>query len=811
MLQHFQTRIEKLTFVGLLAAFALATVAALLSVASQIGKPFPGFVVWSNLVVPAIGTSDWPGQQAAVPLRSVMRAGNGRELTRADELRQLVRALPVGTPVTYTFQRGAETTTVTVPTSILRWRHVLPAYAGYIVDGLAFFATALIVFYFKPQLPAARAALMVGTFLGVTLILALDLFSQFWLERAYFCFESLMPGALLHFALSFPEQKGWVHRHPRLAWLVYLPFLPLAILQNWFLDRDAVWHLRVNDWVYTATAAAGLAVFVSLVHSFTAARTPHARQQAKTVLGGVTLAAFIPSLGLLSITLLGLQIPMNLLSPFFFTYPVSIAYAIARHDLFAVDRYLRTGVVYAALSVVMVLSYAGMVLVTERWMGGQPQLPPWLIPLYLFAVIAAFDPLRSRIQSAVDQLFYRQAYNYRRTVEATSRTLASVLDSERIARTLLSTLTEGMAIAWAVVHVLDESGAAPQTFGQPEQQAARCRAVLSADGGWLARLSTRLGPLASDDVQSARANGLDLRPLLAIGTSIVLPLRSHDRLLGVVVLGEKSSGAYYTDDDLDLLDTLVNQTSLALTNAQAYEIIRNTQADLVRAERMAAVGEMAAAVAHGIRNPLSGIRATAQVAREDADEQPRLVRDLDRILSEADRLERRVRTIIDLARPVDVQLSARDIGAFLLELAAGMRTRLPATVRLITEIDGNVRLAAFDAARLNEVVETIIINAVEAMDSNGTIQLSAGISPANDSRVVVSIADSGPGIPPAALSKVFDLFYTTKSSGTGVGLAMAKRLVGRQGGTIDVKNRDGGGAVFSIDLPSAAPTMARND
>jgi len=816
VLQHFETRTEKVAFTSLLALFVLATVLSLASVALEIGKPAPGFVVWSNLVVPAIGTSDWPGNRAGIPLRSVLLSANGERMPDARALRKLVRQLPVGTPVAYTFRRGGDLVTATVPTTVLRWGDVIPAYGGYVIDGLAFFATALIVFYFKPRLPGARAGLAVGMILGMAMMLALDLFSRFWLERLYFCFESLMPGALLHFALCFPEEKGVARRFPALRRMVYLPFVPLAVLQNWFLRDDPLAQLQVNDWVYTATAGAGIAVFVSLVHSFVAARTPRARQQAKTVLGGVTGAAFVPSLGLLSITLLGLQMPMNLLSPFFILYPLSVAYAIARHDLFSVDRYLRLGVVYAILSVVIVGSYGGVVMAAETWVGAQRRLSSAVVPLYVFAVVVLFDPLRSQIQSLVDRLFYRHAYNYRATVEATSRALASVLDTERIATTLLATLTEVMAIDWAVLLLFETPDSARRALGRPASRAADALRLFPGNDARLMRVTQRIGPLSADDPVSPAAGsareGIDLRPFRQLGATLAMPLRFRERSIGLVFIGQRLSGAYYTDEDLDLLDTLLNQTALALTNAHAYEVIRHTQADLVRAERMAAVGELASAVAHGIRNPLAGIRATAQVAREDADDTGRLAKDLDNILSEADRLERRIRSILDLARPIELQVASSDVGRVLADFASAIQRRIPEGIRLRLDIAPDLPPAAFDPARLIEVVEVIVVNAIEALAPSGAIEISARLEAGNGAapQVVLSISDNGPGIPPAVIDRVFDLFYTTKASGTGVGLAMAKRIVERQGGTIEVRNAPTGGAVFVIGLAVAPQATVRN-
>jgi signal transduction histidine kinase len=681
-----------------------------------------------------------------------------------------------------------------------------PLYAGYLFDGLAFILCGLVVYYFKPQLPAARAALAVGLSIGLDLVLALDLFSAGWLQRLCFWTESMMPSALLHFALCFPEPKPAVRRRPILLAAAYLPSIVLGILQQRYLGHDPVAHLHVNDWVYDATAVAGLLSVASLVHTFVSSRSVLARQQAKIVMAGVTFAALVPSFGLLSITLLGFDLPMNLLVPFFFVYPLAIAYAIARHDLFGVDRFLRLGVVYATLSVLVFVSYAGLVLGAERWTGAN-RLPTGAVPLYLVGVLLVFEPLRARLQALVDRLFSRQAYNYRATVEAASRALAAVLDTDRIATTVLATLIDVMAIEWAVLLLVDAGGR--RAYARPPGSAELVlQAFPDSDPALAAALAReRLLSTYSAGAIQRRLSDEAVRARFAdVGAALVLPVRFQTTAIGLLLVGEKRSGAFYTDEDLDLLETLVHQAAVALTNAGAYEIIRRTQEELVHAERLAAVGELAAAVAHGIRNPLAGIRASAQLAREDAAPGTELAESLDDIVSEADRLEQRIRTILDVTRPLEPKVADRDLAAFLRGFVAATAARLPARTSIGLDLPPTPASARFDAIHLTEVLDTIVVNAVEAMGAAGgaiTLGVHDGPDRQGARTLVVTVTDSGPGIDAARIDQVFDLFYTTKPSGTGVGLAVAKRLVERQGGTLAVTSPPGSGAMFAIRLVAA--------
>jgi len=677
-------------------------------------------------------------------------------------------------------------------------------YLPYLLEGLAVLATALIILVFQPRAPGARAGVALGSVAGLMQILALDLFAAGWVQRAYFVVESMVPAVLVHFALCFPDRKGPLRRHPSLAWLPYAACLPLAFLQNLHVASDPARHLAVNDFVYTTAALCGLGAMASLVYSLRSARTARARQQVKVVLAGIVAAVVIPALGLLALIEFGVRVPMNALTPFFLLFPASIAYAVARHDLFNVDRYLRLGVVWGALTIVVFASYAAVALLGQAWLDTWDRASHVLAPLYVLLMLLVANPLRARIQATVDRLFYRQGYDYRHTVDATSRVLASVLDTDRIATTVLETLTHIMTAEWAALLVFAEGPGPHRVFARPDAKGTAIRRVASTDTPQLSRLSSLSDPWIR---YGARRPASPLRDLFAtLDAALALPLRFEGRLVGVLFAGDKLGAAYYGEEDLDLLRTLANQSAVALVNARAAEIIRRTQTELAQAERLAAVGELASAVAHGIRNPLAGIRTSAEVARDGlATSDEDLRESLDDIIGETDRLETRIRTILEFTRPTELEVTAADLGRFVGMLADELRRRLPEGIDLRVESAADLPPVDFNHTALGEVIETIAVNAVEAMQREGCIRLRSGIA-AFDGRgdhAFVEVADSGPGMDEATRRRVFDLFYTTKQTGTGVGLAMARRLVERQGGSITLDTAPGAGATFRVWLPIA--------
>jgi signal transduction histidine kinase len=815
VLSHFETRREKCILVGLTALFALTLVVAFASAARQAGRRFSGFVVWQNGIVPAITIGPGLAAGTTIPYRSVVVAVNGAPIADGAALRARVAAAPEGTLLTYTFARGAQRTTATVPTSVLRRRDLATAFAPYVFNGLTLYVAAVVGFYFKPRLPAARAFLALGGILGGVLVLAIDTLSSWWAARAYFCLESFLPGALVHFAVCFPVKKQFVQRRRWIIWAIYAPSLVAAILQNALLTTDPERHLVVNDWVYTGIAVGGLIALLSLAHTYVRSHNALARQQVRVVTAGMVVAMLGPIVALLSIVALGVALPMN---PMWLPYvagPLSIGYAIARHNLFEVDRFLRTGVVYGALSLVVLLTYSGVLVTMEHLIGAERRLPASVLPLYLLFLILFLNPLRTRIQHAVDRLFYRQAYDYRGTVEATSRSLASFLDTDRIATTVLETLTEVMAVEWGVLFVFGPTAEDRRVYGRPATQAEHAQRLFPPEDPTLAAIVASRTLVTRYEVAPGPARhhprGFAFDKLDALGAALLLPCHFEDEPVALLVLGEKRSGAYYAAEDIDLIQTLANQCALAVKNARAYEIIRATQSELVRAERLAAVGELAAAVAHGIRNPLAGIRAAAQVAREDATD-PALVENLDDIIGEAGRLESRVRGVLDLARPFEAKLRWGDLNEFVRTFANNLRKRVPPGIVFTIDLDAQVPELWFDPVQLVEILEALVINAFEAIRGGGSVTIHSGLETRDGAapHVVLRVADTGPGIEPEIRRRIFDLFYTTKASGTGVGLATAKRLVEQQGGSIDVASERGVGTVFTIRLPLRSEEFARS-
>lgn len=238
---------------------------------------------------------------------------------------------------------------------------------------------------------------------------------------------------------------------------------------------------------------------------------------------------------------------------------------------------------------------------------------------------------------------------------------------------------------------------------------------------------------------------------------------------------------------------------------RADNLIRSQQERLVESERLAAVGELGSAVAHGIRNPLTAIRSSAELALEG---DPELSKDAARdIMAEVDRLEQWVRELLSYSRPVAGKLGAIDVAPVLRRCVGeyvqqmdkrGIAHRLDLPAAL-PQIHG-------DAMLLAQVVNSLIANALEAMAgdetrSNGSVSVAAGVVDGARS-LQVSISDSGPGMTREQLDRAFKPFYTTKTKGLGVGLPLAKRIIERFGGSISITSEPGRRTTVLLQFPT---------
>ncbi len=224
---------------------------------------------------------------------------------------------------------------------------------------------------------------------------------------------------------------------------------------------------------------------------------------------------------------------------------------------------------------------------------------------------------------------------------------------------------------------------------------------------------------------------------------------------------------------------------------------KRSEAQLREQAALARVGEMAAVVAHEVKNPLAAIKGALQVigGRMPADSRDRPI--VAEIVARVDSLNDIVQDLLVFARPREPQLTRASI-AELIETTAVLLRKDPAYASLGITVSGARPVVAFDADQMRTVFLNLLLNAAQASGASGRVQVTIA---ADDLAATIAVTDAGPGIPPDARARVFEPFFTTKHRGTGLGLPTAKRLVERHRGTIDIDCPAAGGTVVTVTLP----------
>jgi signal transduction histidine kinase len=229
-------------------------------------------------------------------------------------------------------------------------------------------------------------------------------------------------------------------------------------------------------------------------------------------------------------------------------------------------------------------------------------------------------------------------------------------------------------------------------------------------------------------------------------------------------------------------------------------------------DRLAALGEMAAAIAHEVKNPLASIEVMAGVLKRQLSEQPEALETLNDIIKEAKMANAIVVEVLEFVRPIQLQVDRTALEEVLedsITLAEAKRRRGAVSIR--TKIAPDVPDLLADSHQLRQLFSNLLANAFEALGGEGDVEIRAHLLPAEEEpagtgelfapQVVVEIRDNGPGIAPDDLERIFSPFFTTKPQGTGLGLAIVRKVVDAHDGRIDAVSAPGRGATFRVTLP----------
>lgn len=391
--------------------------------------------------------------------------------------------------------------------------------------------------------------------------------------------------------------------------------------------------------------------------------------------------------------------------------------------------------------------------------------------------------------------------------------VTSTLDLDEVLRLAMQGINKIMRVEAGFLLLLDETTNElvfrTSWHGDIRELSSLKLQVGQGIAGWVVKEGK---PLLVPDVSTEpRYRGEVSKELGLVCRSILcVPLVIRDHVIGAIELINKLDGEF-TDEDLELLNSMAATVAIAVENARLYtelaefaRELERSRDQLLRAEKSAATGKLAASLAHEINNPLQAIQNCLHlVMNKRSLDQGKRHQYLSMAQEEVQRLIGLVQRMLDFYRPSKQGMAPMDITAALEDVASLVGKRLQ-QAKIAVHNHTSVPLPRVNGVSnlLKQVFLNIIINGIEAMPAGGELYIDTSWDE-NRKEVVVSFTDTGEGIPISELANIFDPFYTTKAKGTGLGLSVSHGIIQSHGGRIDVKSEVGKGSTFTVRLPAS--------
>jgi signal transduction histidine kinase len=436
-----------------------------------------------------------------------------------------------------------------------------------------------------------------------------------------------------------------------------------------------------------------------------------------------------------------------------------------------------------------------------------------------FVILILFDPVRAKVQQWISQVFFHERFELERTILALRRSVAHILDIDELGRILMDGLDASPRFTQGALYLLGPDARAfvlkshfgPKPAERIDMAPARPLLERISKTGTVVLENTEREleerRLVGDDREAETAHDIAMT-MRALKASVCLGLRGESgHLYGFLTVHDDRVRDAFSKEEVQLLAGLATQAANTVEHSQLYQQMKEK-------DRLAALGEMAAGLAHEIRNPLGSIKASAQYLAESS-EQPEDRREfLDIIVHEVDRLNRVVSSFLDYARPGHTDPEPISVNSAVQLTLQFLRPECDSSnVALHVTLDPDLPRARIDIERLRQVLINLVQNAVQAMTGGGDLYVETRALErfrlGGDAHrwVQISVRDTGPGIAPGLLPNLFVPFVTTKQQGTGLGLAISQRIVSEAGGRIDVRSREELGTTFVVTLPAEPESL----
>jgi len=428
------------------------------------------------------------------------------------------------------------------------------------------------------------------------------------------------------------------------------------------------------------------------------------------------------------------NIPLPSLAHYFVPLYVAITvYAILKHNLLDIRILVRTGLTYSVMTLLFSGFYILLLIMFSKFFQ---EITGWnsiyVTAVLVFVFISLFEPIRRIVQNALDRLFFHQKYEYARTIKDLSDAAVSIFNKEELLNKVTETIKSTMKVSSVEISSKDEE-----------------------------------------------ISGFDLS----------LPMKANGRIVGRLNLGHKMSGEMFSKEDIDLLSTLANQVAISIENSNLHQ-------QILHSDKLAALGTMAAGLAHEIKNPLASMKGMTQVLPENILDKEFIDKYLDIIPRQIDRINSIVEKLMKVAKSKDISKEDVDLKDVLSEIIKLVENNCEKR-NILLHLDVCSLIVEGNREQLMQAFMNLVLNALDAMQYGGDLFIKTKFE---GEKGLIVVSDTGEGISKENLGKIFDPFFTTKENGTGMGLAIFYRIITEHNGIVKVESEKGKGTTFKIWL-----------
>jgi signal transduction histidine kinase len=561
--------------------------------------------------------------------------------------------------------------------------------------------------------------------------------------------------------------KIWTHQYAPMLQRVHLFVIPMAVWITYVLGVIAITELWIAK---KSVNHSEQRIMRTLAASF-------------VVIDIVILAALALGLGegtqwglyLKTIANLGSLLPSALL-----------AYYIYRYRY--LELIIEESLIVATFAAVVLTIYIYGIRTIGDWITSRYGVRAGVVEALLILGLAlAAAPLRGWLEKRFHKLFEREAALYRQIVSRISSHAGQYQQLPDLLEFVERQTTTALNLRRVRILLNDPEGNEDSDL----HKGAEARPLTSSNPDWVDQIlqfSSRNEWSAVEDHPLLEKNGY----------TIAYPLRREERISGILLVD--AAAGTLTEDSRSILDILASQVAIAIEDCRLVEENVRLERRLAERERLATLGQMAATVAHEIKNPLSAIKSIAQVMGEDEKVGQEYARDLSLIVGETDRLGQSVTQLLSFARketPAELPSRAEQLISSVVRLfqvsAEKQGITLTANIEKDEELDG----AAVSAVRV--ALSNLLLNALQATPAGGSVVVTQRLE---NGVLVIAVEDSGPGVSDQLRKRIWEPFFTTKQRGTGLGLAIVrKRMEEASGSARLVPVANGSGARFELRVP----------